>query len=97
MLSGGEPTLYPWLAELLDEVAERPIVRVLVNTNGLAIAQDDELLELLRGHRERVEVYLQYDGESAEASTTTAAPTSAGSRSGRSSACRAAGSSPPSR
>ena len=35
MLSGGEPTLYPRLAELLDEVAARPIVRVLVNTNGL--------------------------------------------------------------
>ena len=69
MLSGGEPTLYPWLAELLDAVAARPIVRVLVNTNGLAIAKDDALLELLRRHRDRVEVYLQYDGESAEAST----------------------------
>ena len=64
MLSGGEPTLYPWLAELLDAVAARPIVRVLVNTNGLRIAQDDELLALLTRHRERVEVYLQYDGES---------------------------------
>ncbi len=69
MLSGGEPTLYPQLAELLEEVAKRPIVRVLVNSNGLAIAQDDALLEALRRHRERVEVYLQYDGESAEAST----------------------------
>jgi uncharacterized radical SAM superfamily Fe-S cluster-containing enzyme len=44
-------------------------VRVLVNSNGLAIAQDDALLDTLRRHRERVEVYLQYDGESAEAST----------------------------
>lgn len=69
MLSGGEPTLYPQLAELLDAVAARPIVRVLVNTNGLRIAQDDELLALLTRHRERVEVYLQFDGESAEAST----------------------------
>ena len=69
MLSGGEPTLYPWLAELLDAVAARPVVRILVNTNGLRIAQDDELLALLARHRERVEVYLQYDGESAEAST----------------------------
>jgi hypothetical protein len=68
MLSGGEPTLYPWLAELLDAVAERPIVRVLVNTNGLRLAQDDELLALLTRHRERVEVYLQFDGESADAS-----------------------------
>ena len=69
MLSGGEPTLYPWLAQLLDEVAQRPVVRILVNTNGLRIAQDDELLALLTRHRERVEVYLQYDGESADAST----------------------------
>ena len=69
MLSGGEPTLYPWLAELLDAVVARPVVRILVNTNGLRIAQDDELLALLERHRERVEVYLQYDGSSAEAST----------------------------
>jgi len=69
MLSGGEPTLYPRLAELLDVVAARPIVRVLINSNGLAIAQDDDLLALLRKHRERVEVYLQYDGQSAAAST----------------------------
>ena len=69
MLSGGEPTLYPQLAELLDEVTARPVVRILVNTNGLRIAQDDELLALLARHRERVEVYLQYDGRSAEAST----------------------------
>ncbi|CAN7275035.1 radical SAM protein [Knoellia sp. LjRoot47] len=70
MLSGGEPTLYPQLEELLDAVIERPIVRILVNTNGLRIAQDDELVALLRRHRERVEVYLQYDGESAQASIT---------------------------
>lgn len=69
MLSGGEPTLYPQLAELLEAVAARPIVRVLINTNGLRIAQDDDLLALLTRHRERVEVYLQFDGESAEASS----------------------------
>ena len=69
MLSGGEPTLYPWLDELLDQVVARPIVRILINSNGLRIAQDDELLATLTRHRERVEIYLQYDGESAEAST----------------------------
>jgi hypothetical protein len=68
MLSGGEPTLYPQLADLLDEVTRRPVVRILINTNGLRVAQDDELLALLARHRERVEVYLQYDGESAGAS-----------------------------
>jgi uncharacterized radical SAM superfamily Fe-S cluster-containing enzyme len=64
MLSGGEPTLYPELARLLDEVAARPIVRVLLNTNGIRIARDDALLDVLTAHRERVEVYLQYDGVS---------------------------------
>jgi uncharacterized radical SAM superfamily Fe-S cluster-containing enzyme len=68
MLSGGEPTLYPHLAELLTEVGQRNIVRVLVNTNGVRIARDDALLDLLTEHRERVEVYLQYDGATAEAS-----------------------------
>lgn len=68
MLSGGEPTLYPYLAELLDELVVRPIVRIMVNSNGMLIATDDDLLALLVKHRERVEVYLQYDGPSKETS-----------------------------
>nr|WP_228537577.1 radical SAM protein [Nocardia sp. XZ_19_231] len=68
MLSGGEPTLHPQLARLLAELTARPITRILLNTNGLRIAVDDELLALLRTHRDRVEVYLQYDGETAQAS-----------------------------
>lgn len=68
MLSGGEPTLYPQLAQLLDELVARPIVRIMLNTNGVLIAQDDALVELLASHRGRLEVYLQYDGPSAEAS-----------------------------
>jgi 7,8-dihydro-6-hydroxymethylpterin dimethyltransferase len=68
MLSGGEPTLHPQLAELLDELVARPVVRILVNTNGVRVARDDALLELLRRHRERVEVYLQFDGVSERAS-----------------------------
>lgn len=68
MLSGGEPTLHPELGQLLAELVRRPIVRILLNTNGLLIAKDDALLDLLTQHRERVEVYLQFDGLSAEAS-----------------------------
>lgn len=68
MLSGGEPTLYPRLAELVDALVARPIVRILLNTNGITLAQDDALIALLSKHRERVEVYLQYDGESPQAS-----------------------------
>ncbi|MFB9631000.1 radical SAM protein [Nonomuraea helvata] len=68
MLSGGEPTLHPELKALLTELEARPITRILINTNGVLIARDDSLLDLLTEHRERVEIYLQYDGPSAEAS-----------------------------
>jgi 7,8-dihydro-6-hydroxymethylpterin dimethyltransferase len=67
MLSGGEPTLHPDLPGLLAELTARPITRILVNSNGLRIASDDSLLDLLTEHRERVEVYLQYDGKSESA------------------------------
>lgn len=62
MLSGGEPTLHPDFEELLEQLVQRPIVRILVNSNGLRLAEDDALLELLARHRQRVEVYLQFDG-----------------------------------
>ncbi|NJP93966.1 radical SAM protein [Nonomuraea sp. FMUSA5-5] len=68
MLSGGEPTLHPELKTLLAELTARPITRILINTNGVLLAKDDSLLDLLTEHRERVEVYLQYDGTSADAS-----------------------------
>jgi uncharacterized radical SAM superfamily Fe-S cluster-containing enzyme len=68
MLSGGEPTLYPELERLLRELVDRPIVRILVNTNGIRIAREDSLLGLLAELRDRVEVYLQYDGPSAATS-----------------------------
>ena len=68
MLSGGEPTLHPDLARLLDALHQRPIVRILINSNGIRIARDDALLDLLAAYSDKVEVYLQYDGSSAEAS-----------------------------
>jgi uncharacterized radical SAM superfamily Fe-S cluster-containing enzyme len=62
MLSGGEPTLHPQLTRLLDAVLERPVGRILINSNGIALAQDDRLLGYLERHRRRIEVYLQFDG-----------------------------------
>ncbi len=62
MLSGGEPTIHPEFPRLLAEVAARPVVRVIVNTNGVTLGRDDDLLGLLERLRERVEVYLQFDG-----------------------------------
>lgn len=68
MLSGGEPTIHPQLSELIEELVERNCVRILVNSNGVEFARDDSLIDLFHRHRERVEVYLQFDGFAAEAS-----------------------------
>jgi uncharacterized radical SAM superfamily Fe-S cluster-containing enzyme len=62
MLSGGEPTVHPAFEEILEGVLERNVIRVLVNSNGIEIAQNDRLLALLERHNRRVEVYLQFDG-----------------------------------
>ncbi len=62
MLSGGEPTVRRDLEELIGKLAERSITRVMLNTNGRRIAKDDAFLKFLGEQRERVEVYLQFDG-----------------------------------
>jgi hypothetical protein len=62
MVSGGEPTMHPEVERLLDALAARPIVRILLNTNGLRLAHDDGLLAFLAERRDRIEVYLQFDG-----------------------------------
>ncbi|MEA2692252.1 MAG: 7,8-dihydro-6-hydroxymethylpterin dimethyltransferase [Acidobacteriota bacterium] len=62
MLSGGEPTVHPRLLDLLDAALDRPIGRILLNSNGIEIAQNDRLLAYLEKHRKRIEVYLQFDG-----------------------------------
>lgn len=68
MISGGEPTLHPQLPELIRALVARNVIRILINTNGLTLVRDDALLALLAEHRERVEVYLQFDGLTATAS-----------------------------
>jgi uncharacterized radical SAM superfamily Fe-S cluster-containing enzyme len=68
MLSGGEPTLHPRLEEILDGLLARAVRRIVVNTNGLRLARDDALLARLTAARPRIELYLQWDGPSVEAS-----------------------------
>jgi uncharacterized radical SAM superfamily Fe-S cluster-containing enzyme len=61
-LSGGEPTIHPQLAEIVEYALSRPIDYVMINTNGIRFARDPRLLELVAKHRQRMEIYFQFDG-----------------------------------
>lgn len=67
MLSGGEPTIHPQLSEILALALDYPIGRILVNTNGLRLAQSEELPALLAAHKDRVELYFSFSSFRAEA------------------------------
>ena len=60
-LSGGEPTLHPRFFDILDAVRRRPIRHVMINTNGIRIAQDPAFVDRLASYAPRLEVYLQFD------------------------------------
>ena len=61
-ISGGEPTLHTNFAEILELAASKEIGRILVNTNGLRLLDDDGPTDVLEKYRDRAEVYLQFDG-----------------------------------
>jgi uncharacterized radical SAM superfamily Fe-S cluster-containing enzyme len=60
-ISGGEPTIHPQFFEILDAAKARPIKHLMVNTNGIRIAQDAEFARRLKEYMPRFEVYLQFD------------------------------------
>ena len=60
-ISGGEPTIHPQFFEILDAVKARPIRHVMINTNGVRIAQDPAFVDRLASYAPRLEVYLQFD------------------------------------
>ena len=66
-ISGGEPTLHPQFFDILDAARARPIRHLMVNTNGLRIAQDAAFAERLAGYAPGIEVYLQFDSLRREA------------------------------
>ncbi len=60
-ISGGEPTLHPDFFAVLDLAKARPIKHLMVNTNGLRLANDAAFAERLATYMPGFEVYLQFD------------------------------------
>lgn len=67
-LSGGEPTLHPQFFEILAQARQRPIKHLMINTNGIRIAQDAAFVDQLATYGPKgLEVYLQFDSLRASA------------------------------
>lgn len=67
-ISGGEPTLHPQFFEILDAARARPIKHLMVNTNGIRIAQDADFVTRLASYGPKgFEIYLQFDSMRPEA------------------------------
>ena len=61
-LSGGEPTVHPQLEEIIDYALAQKIDYVMINTNGIRLGRDPQLVAKIARHRERMEIYFQLDG-----------------------------------
>jgi uncharacterized radical SAM superfamily Fe-S cluster-containing enzyme len=60
-ISGGEPTLHPRFFEILELAKARPIRHLMVNTNGVRIAQEEDFAKRLADTLPDGEIYLQFD------------------------------------
>ncbi len=60
-LSGGEPTIHPQFWDILDYAKSLPIRHLMLNTNGIKIAQDPEFAKRLKSYAPDFEIYLQFD------------------------------------
>jgi 7,8-dihydro-6-hydroxymethylpterin dimethyltransferase len=60
-ISGGEPTIHPQILEVIAAARRRPIKHVMLNTNGIRIAEDPAFVDALAEFKPGFEVYLQFD------------------------------------
>lgn len=61
-ISGGEPTLHPQIIDILKLAKSKKFKYVMLNTNGLKIAEDESFVSELQQFIGGFEVYLQFDG-----------------------------------
>jgi uncharacterized radical SAM superfamily Fe-S cluster-containing enzyme len=66
-ISGGEPTLHPLFFDVLDAARRRPIRHLMLNTNGIRIANEAGFAARLAKYAPGFEVYLQWDSVKPEA------------------------------
>lgn len=60
-ISGGEPTIHPEFFAILDAARRRPIKHLMVNTNGIRVAQERDFARRLAEYMPGFELYLQFD------------------------------------
>jgi hypothetical protein len=60
-ISGGEPTIHPQIIEIIEAAKRRPIRHIMLNTNGIRIAQEPDFVKQLASFKPGFEVYLQFD------------------------------------
>lgn len=61
-ISGGEPTSHPEILEIIRLARAAGIRYVMLNTNGLRLADDPDFAAALGAFKGSFEVYLQFDG-----------------------------------
>jgi uncharacterized radical SAM superfamily Fe-S cluster-containing enzyme len=69
-ISGGEPTTHPDFFAILDAAKARPIRHLMLNTNGVRIANEPGFARQLARYAPGFEVYLQFDSFEREALVT---------------------------
>lgn len=60
-ISGGEPTIHPQFFQILDIAKTKPFKHLMLNTNGIRIANDPGFAEKLATYAPEFEIYLQFD------------------------------------
>ena len=60
-VTGGEPTTHPKIIEILKYLKKSPVRHLMLNTNGIKIAQDETFVKELKKLGGGFEIYLQFD------------------------------------
>lgn len=61
MLSGGEPTIHPQIFDIIDLCKKRGVRHLMIISNGVRIAKDENFVKELAKRKQSLEIYLQFD------------------------------------